>query len=253
MQIRLLMPTIDHACTTQSALSALVDGHLAIDAGGVAYLPLNEQRKVKSVCLTHCHIDHVGGLPLFLENVYQPESNCPAIYASRDTWNTLEQDLFNDRIWPDLERIARSCPPFYRKHVVRPGVPVSVGDLTILPIELEHLVPTLGFMVQGGGASVLLAWDTAPVPPLIEVVRETTDLRAILMDVSFPNRMQWLADKSGHTTPADLQQLAQRISADVRLIAVHLKPAFHDEIVTELAALKLPNLEIGQRAVVYEF
>ena len=46
--------------------------------------------------------------------------------------------------------------------------------------------------------------------------------------------------------------MVESISADVRIIAAHLKPAYHGQLVEELHALGLPNLEIASRELVVE-
>src|SRR5262245_63778615 len=50
--------------------SFLIGDELAIDAGSLASaLSLPRARRVRTVLLTHRHLDHVKELPLFLDNV----------------------------------------------------------------------------------------------------------------------------------------------------------------------------------------
>lgn len=253
MKIRLLMPAADTQSSLQCAISLLIDEHLAIDTGGLPYLgSIEAQKKVEHVLLTHSHIDHIGGLPLFLDNVFEPGPQCPNVYAGEATWRALEQDVFNDRIWPDLNRLGGEEAPFYRRHVLDAHRPVSVGPYQITPIPLEHIVPTLGYVVQGPTGSVLVAWDTAPFAEFASIAASIANLKAICLDASFPNSMQWLAEQSGHNTPSQFQQMVDTIPDDVRVIAAHLKPAFHEQLVAELSALGLPNLEIAARDLIIE-
>lgn len=254
MKIRLLMPAADTQSSLQCAISMLIDDHLAIDTGGLPYLGnIDDQKKVEHVFLTHSHIDHVGGLPLFLDNIFEPGPQCPHVYAGEATWQAIEQDLFNDRLWPDLNRLGSEGAPFYRQHILDAHRPVTIGPYQVTPIPLEHIVPTLGYVIAGSTGSVLVAWDTAPFVEFASMAGSIADLKAIFLDASFPNSMQWLAEQSGHTTPSRFRGMVESIPPDVRIIAAHLKPAFHGHVVEELSALGLANLEIASRELVVEF
>ncbi len=252
MKIRLLMPMVDPKSRLQYTASALIDDHIAIDTGGLSYLgSIEQQRAIEHVLLTHSHIDHVGGLPLFLDNIFEPTADCPTVYAGEATWHSLERHLFNDEIWPDLQRIGGDCP-FYRKQIVDAQRPIEIGGYKITPIPLQHIVPTLGYVIEGEQGSALFAWDTAPFLEFDAIAKSIPNLKLIFLDASFPNEMQWLAEKSQHTTPAQFQRQVKNISADVQIVAVHLKPGYHEQMVSELEALHLPNVEVACRDKIYE-
>ncbi len=253
MKIRLLMPSIDPSSRIQFTVSALIDEHIAIDTGGLAYVGcIDAQRAVDHVLLTHSHMDHIGGLPLFLDNIYAPTQQCPTIYAGEATWKCLEDHVFNDQVWPDLERLAGGECPFYHKQIIDAHRPLSVGDYQVTPIPLEHIAPTLGYVLQSESGSALFAWDTAPFLEFEKIVASIPNLKIIFLDASFPNEMQWLAEKSQHNTPAQFARLIEYVPPDVRVVAVHIKPGFHDQVCQELVALGLPNVEVASGDVVYE-
>ena len=80
------------------------------------------------------------------------------------------------------------------------------------------------------------------------VLNAQPDLRALLMEVSFPNREQRLATLSGHHTPETLaKDLAKyRAPADLPTLLYHIKPAFQSEVERECAALPGLNLQVLQ-------
>jgi len=254
MKIRLLMPLIEPDGFLHFSISALINDEVAIDAGGLGYLtPMKAQRKVQHLLLTHSHIDHIASLPVFLDNVYTLGPECPTILASQATWDCLEQDIFNDRVWPNLRRISSEQSPFYHQQIIEPGDQLELAGLKVTPLALEHAVPTLGFIVRDENAAVLFAWDTAPLDNFEQIVREIPNLKAIFIECSFPNSMQWLADNSKHLCPSELGAMALRIPRDIRLIAVHLKPAYHQELINDLGDMNLENIEVADRNREYVF
>ena len=51
--------------------SFLLDGTVSLDAGALTQsLTLEEQARVRSIILTHSHLDHVASLPFLVENVF---------------------------------------------------------------------------------------------------------------------------------------------------------------------------------------
>jgi 3',5'-cyclic-nucleotide phosphodiesterase len=85
------------------------------------------------------------------------------------------------------------------------------------------------------------------------VLAATENLRAVILDCSFPNSYRWLADKSGHLCPELFAAEIRRLPESVRVIAYHLKPCFFGEIEQELKAIPRANLEIGVTGREYIF
>jgi hypothetical protein len=65
--------------------------------------------------------------------------------------------------------------------------------------------------------------------------------------------MQWLADKAQHLTPATLQREVEKLKWNVPIFAMHVKPAFYDEIVAELAGLNIAQLQVAEPGRTYVF
>jgi len=73
-----------------------------------------------------------------------------------------------------------------------------------------------------------------------EVANATEDLAAIITEVSFPNRMQDVADVSLHLTPNTLSAELKKLERDVPVYLYHFKPPYIEELREELAAGELP-------------
>lgn len=238
----------------QNAISYLINETVAIDAGCLGLLwPFEAQKRVQHVFLSHSHIDHIATLPLFVDNVYEPGPASVTVYASEAVLQALRQDMFNDRVWPDVVRLASEESPFVKFQPIESGQVLVLDGLTITPVAVRHIVPTLGFVIDDGTSAVVLTSDTGPTDAIWEVANRTANVKAVIIEASFPNRMQWLADKAEHLTPATFRGELAKLKHKARVLAVHIKLPFRDEIIGELESLDLPDLEIGVPRKVYEF
>ena len=238
----------------QFAASYVVNGCLAIDAGSIGFQSsVAAQRRIRHVFLSHGHMDHIASLPMFLDNVYQPGTDSVSIHGPPETLDSLRTDVFNDRVWPDLVRLSREESPFMRLFPMRAGDTVVAGDLRVTALALDHVVPTIGFVVADGSGSVAFVSDTQPSDSIWQTLNGIPDLKALFLEAAFPDRMGWLADKAKHLTPSRFAEECRKLRQAVPIIAVHIKPAFRDEILRELAALSLPRLVIGSPDTDFEF
>lgn len=238
----------------QFLISYVIDNCVAIDAGSLGVMtPLSEQAKIRHVFLSHSHLDHVATLALFLDNIYTPGPDCVVVHGHPETLASLRSDFFNDRVWPDLIRLSTSETPFLRLEPLTAERPVMVEGLTITPVALNHVVPTFGFIVANSTAAIAIVSDTSPSDRVWEIANATPQLKAVFLEVSFPENMRWLADKAMHLTPALFRDELGKLHRDVSVIAVHVKPAFRDAIITELQALAIPHVKLGEPGRGYEF
>ena len=226
--------------------STLINESLAIDAGSLGLVtPLDIQRNVKHVFISHSHLDHIASLPVFLDNVFSADVDCPTVYAGEHSLRVLREHFFNDQIWPDLMAMSTAKSPFLRFQALRPGIPVVVEQLRVTPVELDHVVPTLGFVVEEPGAAVGFVSDTGPTDAVWTELNQTDNLRAVFVETSFPSELAWLADESKHLTPTLLARELEKLARPTRAIAVHLKAAHREQVERELITLGITGLEVG--------
>jgi ribonuclease BN (tRNA processing enzyme) len=238
----------------QFLTSYLVNGTLAIDAGALGLIEdIDTQAGVAHIFLSHAHLDHLATLPVFLDNVYQNRYATRFIYAGEATLDALRRDIFNDRVWPDHEILTKANPPFFRLVALEPGRPVAVDGLRVTPVPVDHAVPALGFLVEEPGSGVIFSGDTGPTEHLWQVANAAPDLKAVFLEASFPDRLSELATVARHLTPARFAAEVHKLRRPARIVAVHLKPQFYAELVSELTALGLPQLEIGRPGKTYSF
>lgn len=237
----------------QFLTSYLLNDCVAIDAGCVGlYGTPQEQVAIRHVFLSHTHIDHMASLPILLENAYEYGSDCVTIYASAEVIDCLRSDVFNTRLWPDFIALSPESP-FLKLHTLEPGKPVEVAGLRVTPVAVNHVVPTLGFLVEDDHCGVVFSSDTGPTDELWKVANAAARLNGAFLEVTFPNELDWLAREAKHHTPASFHAEVRKLRKPTKIVVVHLKARYYQEIVAELDALKVPGLVVGRVGETYEF
>jgi cAMP phosphodiesterase len=73
-------------------------------------------------CFTHAHLDHIAGLPLFIDDLFRVWTRRFAFHAAPQTIETLERDIFNWEIYPRFSELEN------RKGAVMKYQPFAVGE-----------------------------------------------------------------------------------------------------------------------------
>jgi cAMP phosphodiesterase len=198
-------------------------------------------------------MDHIATLPLFLETVFQSPGGTVTLHASEATLDCLRRDVFNGRVWPDFIGMSEQGLPFVKIDVLEPGRAVEAAGLRLTPVEVDHIVPTLGFLVDAPGVTVAIPSDTGPTEAFWRAAGAAENLKAVFLEASFPNDMSQLARESKHLTPSLFADVVRTLPRSVPFIAVHIKFRFYDQTVAELDAMGLRDLRIGRPGSIYEF
>ena len=79
--------------------SFLLDGTVSLDAGALTQsLTLEEQSRVRSIIVTHSHLDHIASLPFLVENLFgrtrdPVEVAAPSVKAYFGSWHDAQLSL----------------------------------------------------------------------------------------------------------------------------------------------------------------
>ena len=226
--------------------SFLIDGQVAVDAGAITRaLTIPEQRQVRYVLITHTHMDHTNTMPFLIENSFGSSDQPVSIFCTKRILAGIRRHLFNNDTWPDFTRIPNHMYPSVKFEEIEIETPFTIdnlpgGPLEVTAVEVNHIVPTTGRLLRQGRSSVIFTSDTGPTSRIWEVANATEDLAAIITEVSFPNRMQDVADVSLHLTPNTLSAELKKLERDVPVYLYHFKPPYIEELREELAAGELP-------------
>jgi len=216
--------------------SFLVNDRLLVDGGSVTgALTVPEQLVIEHALVSHAHLDHIAGLVYLTETLGFCESGAAVTIASIDpVITTLRAGVFNNVLWPDFSRIPHADVPVVKYRTLVEDVEQRVGDLWVTPVQVNHAVPTSGFIVHDGAVGMIYSGDTGPTRALWEAARGLHGLRAVILECAFPNRLAQLADVAKHLTPDLVRRELDKLPPDVPVWIFHVKPQFHEEIGEEL-------------------
>lgn len=234
--------------TPKHRTSAFVlDERLTLDAGSLtSVLDLKSQMRLEACLISHAHLDHIRDLATIADNRCQADAEPLLVGATRPTIDALKKHFFNNIIWPDFSEIPSRERPAIQFVEMTPEVPVELAGYKVRAIEVSHTIDTCGFIVEGDRGALAYSGDTGPTDRLWEILNETPNLKALLLEVSFPDREQKLATVSGHHTPQTLIEDLKKLvnPKDVPTLLYHIKPVFQREVEQQCAKLKGVNLAV---------
>jgi ribonuclease BN (tRNA processing enzyme) len=226
-----------------------------VDAGTIgSALTLQEQKRIKHVLLSHLHFDHIQGLPTFADNLIDDVDEPVVISATRDVLDGLQTHIFNDTVYPNFLQLPQPHRPVFTCRTLEAGKPSEVAGLHVTAIQVNHLVPTVGFLIREGSVSILYSGDTFETDEIWALAARESALKAALIETSFPDEMADVAEVSRHLTPSMLAKEFRKIGRpELPVYVYHLKPRLHAVIERQLRNLEIENLVIleeGQEIVI---
>jgi ribonuclease BN (tRNA processing enzyme) len=234
----------------------LLNDEIALDAGGLTGpLTLEEQLAVRHVIVTHTHMDHNCGLPFYVDNVFGKLDEPVLVYGTKHVIDSLAAHMFNDELWPDFTKLPTADAPTMRFVNIEPDEPFSISGLRFTPIPVDHLTPTVGFLIEDNGGAIIYTSDTGPTERVWEVASSVKELKCLITEASFSNDDDELARVSGHMTPRILAGELKKVRRDVPvpILVTHVKPGHRLRIEEELRAENLENVELLEDGRTYRF
>ncbi len=231
----------------------LVDRDVLIDAGtGIGDLSLEDLNSIRHVFLTHAHLDHIAGLPMLIDSIFDEHFEVPlTVYAREETLQAIQDHLFNDVIWPDFSKLPSPENAMLRYKICSPGQTVSIDHRDFYAVDVMHSVPSLGFTVQNSGGAFAVSGDTKTNETLWPVLNACEDLKVLVIEVSFPNEMERLANDAGHYCPRTLTRDLERLRHEPQIWLTGMKPGEEERILAQvLEAAPGKNINMLSRGTV---
>ncbi|CAN5159838.1 hypothetical protein BH20ACI2_BH20ACI2_04190 [soil metagenome] len=258
MKIQLLPSTIDEngvASDRQHLLSMIVDDRVAVDAGCLALSCSDRQREqVRDILLTHTHLDHIAGLPLFIDDLFASLTEPIRIHATRPMIDILERDIFNWAIYPRFSELSNKFGSVIEYREFESGTSFDVQHLSVQSVHVNHQVSAVGYLISDFESTVAITGDTAETDEFWELCNQARSLKAVLVECAFPNELEQLSIDSNHLTPARLRlELGKLSNKKVPVFIINLKPMYRDKVIQQISGEVIPQAEILKVGKVYDF
>ncbi len=226
--------------------SFLIDGKILLDAGSITdVLSEKDQLKIKSIFVTHAHLDHIKGIPFLADNILIGNKQGKVdIFSILPVIKTIKESLLNDIVWPDFTKIPRGLGGILRLNKLRSGEPIRIYSYCIIPFEVNHAVPAVGYLIETPKKRRLFySGDTGPTDKTWKEIAVKID--CLILDVTFPNKMEKEAMRTGHLTPWLLgMELSKMKNMPERIYVTHTKPQYSKTITSELRRLRISHLRL---------
>ncbi len=229
----------------------LIDDDILIDAGtGIGDLSLPELRRIRHVFLTHSHLDHTAGLPLFTDSIFDTLMMRELqVYGRVETLRAIQDHIFNDVMWPDFSMIPSKENPALRYNEIAPGDVIEFDNVALRAVNVHHSVPAVGYLIEANNKVIAFSGDTMTNQTLWPVLNDCDRLEALVIEVSFPDSQEELATMSGHYCPRTLAEDLGKLSHDPEIWVTAMKPGGEDiifaEVLQALRGRKVQRLRRG--------
>jgi ribonuclease BN (tRNA processing enzyme) len=177
------------------------------------------------------------------------QSHTVSVMSITEVISALQNNMFNDVIWPDFTKIPSAENPVIKFTTIIPYKEYFVKDYSITAVPVNHTVPTVGYMVQSKGKTVVYTGDTGPTE---EIWSYCSGADALIVEVSFPDSMKSMAQLTKHLTASLLvEELGKIAVLPKQILITHPKPQYYDIILKEVQGLGIPGIELLRDGSVY--
>ena len=228
-----------HNCESQSTklTSLLIDDTIVVDTGGLtSSLSFPAQRKIKAILLTHQHYDHIKDVPTIAFNFAMVWATLN-IYSTLPVYEALTL-LLGNKLYPNFLEFPQENP-IINFSAVEPYKTEQIEGYSILPLPVNHSVPTVGYQITSpDGKVVFYTGDTGPG---LADCWERISPQLLITEVSAPNMFEELYKNRGHLTPNLLKQelasFRELKNYLPQVVLVHINPGLEEETEAEIAVV----------------
>ena len=228
-----------HATEARGArlTSLLVDGVLALDAGGLtSALSLSQQKQIKALLLTHHHFDHTRDLITLGADVNHWQGQVE-VYALQQTLDVVIPCLLDGKMYINFLEYPSREKPSLLVQAIEPYSRKTIAGYDVLALPVKHSVPAVGYQVTSPqGKSFFYTGDTTTG---ISHCWQHISPQLLIIEVTGPNKLEDWLKGVGHMSAGllkeGLTQFRQLKGYLPRVIVIHIGNFYEQQIKEEVA------------------
>ena len=220
--------------------SLLIDGVLAVDAGGLtSALSLPEQKKIETVLLTHHHFDHTRDLVTLAANAGYYWRKQLAVFAPRYTLDIVAGGLLDGKLYTNFFEYPSKEKPTVVLEAIEPYSRRVIAGYDVLAVPVKHSAPAVGYQITSSdGKSLFYTGDTTVG---ISDRWQHVSPQLLITEVAGPDKYEDWLKKAGHLCPrllrGELIQFRRLKGYLPPVIVIHIGNPYEQEIKEEVAQI----------------
>lgn len=212
----------------------LINNDILIDAGtGLGDLNLQAMSSIRHIFLTHSHLDHVTSIPFLVDTMFDTIKDPIVVHGQAATIDALKSHIFNNIIWPDFACLPDSDNPVMKYEVMKPGEIVEINNQKIEMIQVNHIVPGVGYRVESETGSFAFSGDTTTNETFWAALNKHDKLDLLFVESAFTNKDIKLCHLSGHYCAELLGPDLAKLQHQAKVYITHNKPGAEAQIFAE--------------------
>jgi len=212
----------------------LINDDILIDAGtGLGDLDLEAMSSIRHIFLTHSHLDHITSIPFLVDTMFDNIKEPIIVHGQAATIDALKSHIFNNIIWPDFARLPNSDNPVMKYEVIQPDEIVVVNNIKIEMIQVNHIVPGVGYRVESETGAFAFSGDTTTNDSFWAGLNKHDKLDLLFVESAFTNKDIQLCRLSGHYCAELLGPDLAKLNHKPAVYITHNKPGAEEQIFAE--------------------
>jgi cAMP phosphodiesterase len=171
------------------------------------------------------------------------------IYGNNETIEILSTHLIDGLIYPNFTKENHYLKkPSVKFSIVEPFKKLELLDYKVIPVNVNHTISSIGYEISSkNGKSIFFSGDTGPGLSDIWI---NINPKVLILDLTFPNKMEEIAINSKHLCPKllkeELLEFYRIKDYFPEVFLLHLNPNYESEILKEINDLsKNMNIKIN--------